>query len=280
MKKFFMCAVAVAATMSLTSCLSEEETNLTNAEKGYISLDVTAENALTTRATTDVKEAPDSWTVALAGPESKTVTVGTLASTPLTPGDYTVNVYNYATLAEANNANSYYGDAYYTGNLGMTGENENTITVTTGAQAQATIACGKAKNAKLSIETNIPETSVLNITVTNNRDNRSLTFKKTAEENVLDHATAFFTAGSTLTFEISYTIYGHSGNNTGKTNTLLIGGAGTENKLIISSDQTGTITFTTITYDNGFDDGQKQTITIEAATGNVLSVTNEAISNN
>ena len=280
MKKFFLCAVAVAATMSLTSCLSEEETNLTNAEKGYISLDVTAENALTTRATTDVKEAPDSWTVALAGPESKTVTVGTLASTPLTPGDYTVNVYNYATLAEANNANSYYGDAYYTGNLGMTGENENTITVTTGAQAQATIACGKAKNAKLSIETNIPETSVLNITVTNNRDNRSLTFKKTAEENVLDHATAFFTAGSTLTFEISYTIYGHSGNNTGKTNTLLIGGAGTENKLIISSDQTGTITFTTITYDNGFDDGQKQTITIEAATGNVLSVTNEAISNN
>lgn len=280
MKKFFLCAVAVAATMSLTSCLSEEETNLTNAEKGYISLDVTAENALTTRATTDVKEAPDSWTVALAGPESKTVTVGTLASTPLTPGDYTVNVYNYATLADANNANSYYGDAYYTGNLGMTGENENTITVTTGAQAQATIACGKAKNAKLSIETNIPETSVLNITVTNNRDDRSLTFKKTAEENVLDHATAFFTAGSTLTFEISYTIYGHSGNNTGKTNTLLIGGAGTENKLIISSDQTGTITFTTITYDNGFDDGQKQTITIEAATGNVLSVTNEAISNN
>ena len=280
MKKFFLCAVAVAATMSLTSCLSEEETNLTNAEKGYISLDVTAENALTTRATTDVKEAPDSWTVALAGPESKTVTVGTLASTPLTPGDYTVNVYNYATLADANNANSYYGDAYYTGNLGMTGENENTITVTTGAQAQATIACGKAKNAKLSIETNIPETSVLNITVTNDRDDRSLTFKKTAEENVLDHATAFFTAGSTLTFEISYTIYGHSGNNTGKTNTLLIGGAGTENKLIISSDQTGTITFTTITYDNGFDDGQKQTITIEAATGNVLSVTNEAISNN
>ena len=280
MKKFFMYAVAAVATMSLTSCLSEEETNLTNAEKGYISLDVTAENALTTRATTDVKVAPDSWTVALAGPESKTVTVGTLASTPLTPGDYTVNVYNYATLADANNANSYYGDAYYTGNLGMTGENENTIIVTTGAQAQATIACGKAKNAKLSIETNIPETSVLNITVTNNQDKRSLTFGKTAEEDVLDHATAFFTAGSTLTFEISYTIYGHSGNNTGKTNTLLIGGAGTENKLIISSDQTGTITFTTITYDNGFDDGQKQTITIEAATGNVLSVTNEAISNN
>ena len=40
MKKFFMYAVAAVATMSLTSCLSEEETNLTNGEKGYISLDV------------------------------------------------------------------------------------------------------------------------------------------------------------------------------------------------------------------------------------------------
>lgn len=263
MKKFFMYAVAAVATMSLTSCLSEEETNLTNGEKGYINLNVTAENELITRA-----DAPSTWIVNLGGAETKSVTVGTLSSTPLTPGAYTVNVSSHTSLDAALTG---YGEAYYTGNLGKTGDVENTVTVTTGTPVNASIACGKAKNAKLTIETAVPSDAVLNITVSNG--SRNLTFNKTSE-TTLDHTSAFFEAGEELTIGVSYTIYGHSGTLGTNAKKLTLGGAGTENKISISSNQTGTITLTSITYDDTFSDGNTQTITFDAATGAVLNVTN------
>ena len=251
-----MCAVAAAATLSLTSCLSEEEVNWTKGQKGYISLNVTNDNSFVTRGVTD---APGTWNVFLTGKETKTLTVATLPTTSLQAGTYNVKVANLATPEAALDG---YGQAYYEGTA--TG-----VTVSAGADTPVTIACGKSKNAKLTIESSVPATAALAITVNDATDSRELTFTKVAND-AFDYTEAFFTASHSITIDITY-----NGVSLGdKAKALTLGAAGTENKIIITNNGNGTISVATISYDSDFENGNTQTINFDSATGEALSVTN------
>ena len=265
MKKLFISTVAVAATFALTACVSEDQNLAPNeAAKGYIALNVTNDDALTPRT---VQTAPADWTVALGGQETKDVTVGTLASTSLSAGDYTVQVYNYADLAEALAANSNYGDAWYQGDLGITDETKK-VTVTAGATSNATLNLGTAKNAKFTVESSVPTTATFTLTATGS-GSRVLTFSKAAN-GTLDHTTAYFGANEVVTIAA---VYNGQNLDSNKALSLTMGGAATENKVSITSNNNGTISLT-IEYDDTFTTGNTQTITFDAATGETLSVTN------
>ena len=270
MKKILSIAVAATAMLVTTACVSEDRDlmqNLKEAGKGYIALNVTNDDALTTRT---VNDAPSTWTVALGGQASHTLTVGTIAGQSLAAGDYTVEVYNYANEAAALAANSNYGDARYYGDLGITGASQK-VTVSAGATTTASLALGKAKNAKFTINATVPESAVLTVTATSGSgDNtRALTFSKAANGS-FDRTTAYFPATDDVTIGVVYN--GVTLNNT-LAKTLTMAGAGTENTLAITTNGNGSISLT-ITYDDEFTAGNTQTINFDAATGKALSVTN------
>ena len=262
MKKLLSLAVAATTLLAVSSCVSEDLDINKNADagKGYIALNVTNDNALTTRA---VVSAPTEWTVKLGGQASHTLTVGTLSGQSLAAGDYTVEVYNYETDDLALNANSKYGAARYYGDLGITNPSEK-VTVSAGTTSTATLALGKAKNAKFTINATVPESAAITITTTSGSDNsRALTFTKTAN-GAFDHTEAFFPATDVVTIGVTY-----NGVSLQNTRTLTMAGAGTENTLKITTNGNGTISLT-ITYDDEFTTGNEKTINFDAATGQVL----------
>ena len=265
MKKFFLCAVAVAATMSLTSCLSEEEVNLEKGSKGYISVNVSADNELATRATQQVAAVGEWFAVVnngtsnVYGTDAEKKAIGeTLASTPFAPGTYSVKVSNYANLAAAYTANNNFGDAYYEGEA--TGQ-----TVETAKTKEVSVACGKAKNAKFVLDYTAFAGTLNNVAVTATSHN--VTFAKNA--STLANA-AYFNAAEELNFTINYEING----NTGKTyaGTFTMGNAATLNTLKIKSNTNGTISIISITYDDDFTTpGTTTEVEIDAATGAVVT---------
>ena len=250
--------------LSMSSCVSEDlDLNKQAAAegKGFISLNVTNDDALITRA---VKNVPDTWTVALSGQATRNVQVGELATTSLAAGDYNVTVYNYVDEAAALEANNKYGAAHYTGDV------EGTVKVTSGNTTPVTLELGKAKNAKLTVESTVPQSAEVTVTVTSKANtSRALTFTKEAGETALDHTEAFFPAADVLTIAATYNSVDLT-----KAKTLTLGTAATDNKIIINTNGNGKISFTTITYDDEFSTGKTQTIEFDAATGATLSVTN------
>jgi hypothetical protein len=251
MKKLFLSTVAVAATFALTACVSEDQNLAPNeAGKGYIALNVTNDDALTTRT---VQNAPATWTVALTGQATVNSTVGDIGDQPLAEGTYNVNVYNYASLDDALEG---YGNAYYTGS--QTG-----VAVTAGSTTPVSIEMGKAKNAKFTIQSNVPESAAITITAAVG-SSRTLTFTKAANATAFDYTEAFFGATDEVTINVTY-------NNVAlaTAKTLTMKGAGTENKLIISTNGNGKISLT-IKYDDEFETGNSETITFDALTGQEL----------
>lgn len=253
MKKLFTIALAVAAMLNLASCVSEDVDlgqNGAEAGKGYISLNVTNDDALTTRT---VQNAPSTWTVALTGQATVNSTVGTIGSTSLAAGDYSVSVYNYASEAAALAANSNYGDAYYTGSTA------SDVTVSSGTTTPVNLALGTAKNAKFVIQSTVPASAAITVTATGS-GSRVLTFVKAADGD-FDHTEAYFAATDNVNIGVTY-----NGVNLGANKTLTMGGAATENKLVITTNGNGKISLT-ITYDDEFTTGNTEIITFDAATG-------------
>lgn len=80
--------------------------------------------------------------------------------------------------------------------------------------------------------------------------------------------TAYFKALDALTYTINYTINGKT--NTYTNSTPLFLDAATTNTLSIVSNQNGSISLT-ISYDPKFGTGKTETVTIDAATGNVVT---------
>lgn len=271
MKKLFFLSMVATTMLSMSSCVSEDlDLNKQAAAegKGFIALNVTNDDALATRT---VGAAPTDWTVKLGGQAAHTLTVGTIASQSLAAGDYTVEVYNYATEALALATNSNYGDAWYYGDLGVSDATKK-VTVSAGATSNETLALGRAKNAKLTVESKAPASAVVTVTVTSKANtSRALTFTKAAGENTLDHTEAFFPASDELTIAATYNGV-ELGTGTVKAQNLTLGVAATNNKIIIDTNGNGKIRFTTITYDDEFTTGNTQTITFDAATGEALSV--------
>lgn len=253
----------------MSSCVSEDlDLNKQAAAegKGFISLNVTNDDALATRT---VGAAPTDWTVKLGGQAAHTLTVGTIASQSLAAGDYTVEVYNYATEALALATNSNYGDAWYYGDLGVSDATKK-VNVSAGATTDASLALGKAKNAKFTINATVPESAAITITATSgSTSTRALTFTKAANGS-FNRTTAYFPAEDEVTIGV---VYNTVSLDTEKAKKLKMAGAGTENTLRITTNGNGTISLT-ITYDDEFSTGNTQTINFDAATGAALTVTN------
>lgn len=261
MKKLFTFALAAATLVSFNSCTSDEEN--VNADKGFISLGVTIDNTVATRAIQNANAAE--WYAlvtngdgdAVFGAIANKALIGTtLATTPLSKGSYNVAVANFANDQAWLTANNGFGAAYYEGEA-------SEQTVTAGNTTTVDIACGKAKNAKFNIVSSGFSGTALDVNVT---APRNLTFSKTAEPSTISND-AFFAPNAELTYTISYTINGISKTSTAKT--LTLGAAGTASTLTIKSNQNGTISVS-ITYDNEYEAGTSSEIEIDAATGEEL----------
>lgn len=275
MKKILLCAVAVATTMSLTSCLSEEEVNLKKGDMGTITVNIEADNSLATRANVaDVT----SWFAFIDGAatdfgSSETHrSIAELAGFNFPYGSYDVTVSNYANIATAHAANSGFGAAYYEG----TAANQ---TVTAGQNTDVTVSCGKAQNVKFDVQTTGFEgnetTGLLfeNVTITSNSSEATRFYGGDLNVPALTTAaSSYYVASTTLGYTVNWRFNGEAKNYNG---TITLAGAGTQNNLSIVTNANGTITIantTGITYDDGWTDGTTSTVTVSAETGEKLTV--------
>ena len=268
----------VATTMlSMSSCVSEDidlNKKAQDPDKGYIALNVSNDDALTTRAIHSTNATGDQvsldasdWTVSITGSTPYNGTVSGLASKSFNAAEgYTATVSNYVNLAAAlaDNTGDSYGKAFYQGT-------SSSFTVTTAQTITPSIACGKAKNAKFTINASVPTSAAITITATSGSgdNSRALTFTKAANGS-FDRTTAYFRAEDEVTIHV---VYNSVDLDTSKAKTLTMAGAGTENTLAITTNDNGTISLT-ITYDDEFTTGNTQTIEFDAGTGKTLSVTN------
>ena len=269
MKKFFMFAMAAVAMLSVSSCLSEEEVNLTRDGKtGSISVDIRADKSLVTRASTGVSD-PTEWFAFIDG-EGTANDFGTsathaslsgLSETKFPFGTYDVTVSNYANIDAAFDDNSGWGAAYYEGTA-------TSQAVAAGGNTNVVVDCGKAQNAKFNIEysgfdgTASAGLYFVSVVATDEADERTLTFAGETEDD-----DAFFIKDETVSFTVNWKFDGVAKEATG---TIAMAGRGTANKLTITSNANGTITIaatTGITYDNEYSDGTTSTVTVSAQTG-------------
>ena len=274
MKKILSIAVAATAMLVTTACVSEDRDlmqNLKEAGKGYIALNVTNDDALTTRTifSTSPREGETSfdastWTVSISGSTSFNGTVSQLSDKSFNAAEgYTATVSNYANLAAAlkdNTGDDSFGKAFYQGT-------SESFKVTSGNTSNPSINCGKAQNAKLSIDvsafSNVTLTS-LTISGSDGGDGtRIVEFYYGTTDNT--SKVAYFKAEDALTYSIKY----KAANNEEKeitNNTPLKLNAHTSNTLRLTSNATGLITLT-ISYDDTFDEGQTVVYNIDSATG-------------
>ena len=201
MKKFFFSARAAVAMLNLTSCLSEDEVNLTKGEKGYINVKVSAENELVTRAAQTVTQVGNWYAVVnngtsdVYGTAATKAAIGTaLASTPFAPGTYSVTVSNYANEAAAYAANDGFGDAYYEGSA-------SNQTVSTAQTTEVSISCGTADNAKFKIDKAGFAGTLNSVSVT--ATSHHVTFAKGASDDGTLVNDAYFAANETLNYTIN-----------------------------------------------------------------------------
>ena len=127
MKKFFMCAMAAVAMLSVSSCLSEEEVNFTRGQEkgegyGYINLNATTEDVVVTRASYSGNslytgntwyakvsrivgnETEYGWSDTENGNDFKALDAS-FATTPFAADTWTINVCNYKSADAALAAN-------------------------------------------------------------------------------------------------------------------------------------------------------------------------------
>lgn len=256
MKKNFLPIIALA--LSATACVSDADLDVAD-NKGYINVSVSADNSMETRASQEVTNF-DKWTIKVGE------TVWTSSTQGISAGTYTVTATNYATIEDALAANAPYGEAWYSGK-------KESVQITAGKQTSVSIDCGKAKNARVraDIQSGMPSISDVEIKVYKTGDTRRQPVLSTT------NTTAYFeasTAESSVSVSITYVISYKYGNNSNRTElptkTLTLGKAAQENVIKITSNTNGSINIS-VSYDNTFDNGGEESITIDAATGNEVN---------
>ena len=254
MKKNFLPIIALA--LSATACVSDADLDVAD-NKGFINVSVSADNSMETRGTVPVDNIGD-WTIMVGGTKWEGPTQG------ISAGTYTVTATNYANINDALAANAPYGDAWYSGET-------KSVQITAGHQTSVSIDCGKAKNARVraDIQSNMPSISEVQIKVHKKND--------TDRQPVLsmENTTAYFEASTEsssveIIYEISYKYGSNSDRTTLNAKTLTLGMAAQENVIKITSNTNGSINIS-VSYDDTFDDGGKESITIDAATGNEVN---------
>ena len=256
MKKNFLPIIALA--LSATACVSDADLDVAD-NKGFINVSVSADNSMETRGTVPVDNIGD-WTIKVGNTEWEGSTQG------ISAGTYTVTATNYATIEDALAANAPYGEAWYSGE-------KESVQITAGKQTSVSIDCGKAKNARVraDIQSGMPSISDVEIKVYKTGDTRRQPVLSTT------NTTAYFeasTAESSVSVSITYVISYKYGNNSNRTElptkTLTLGKAAQENVIKITSNTNGSINIS-VSYDNTFDNGGEESITIDAATGNEVN---------
>ena len=254
MKKNFLPIIALA--LSATACVSDADLDVAD-NKGYINVSVSADNSMETR---DIQTVSDfsKWTIKVGDIVWESSTQGIEA------GTYKVTATNYATIEDALAANNTYGEAWYSGE-------KEPVQITAGKQTSVPIECGKAKNARVraDIQSKMPSISEVQIKVHKKND--------TDRQPVLsmENTTAYFEASTEsssveIIYEISYKYGSNSDRTTLNAKTLTLGMAAQENVIKITSNTNGSINIS-VSYDDTFDDGGKESITIDAATGNEVT---------
>lgn len=253
MKKFFVCALAA---LSFTACVNED--GLLSESKGYINLNVNADNEMVaTRATQTVTDlskwyvtvSPETVGNTAAGSTTTTgqITANGLAAKSFKAGGYKIDVQSHASEAAAYSGA---GEAYYEGTTSQAiVKGTNTVTV----------SCGTAKNCRVKADiSNLADfTQITDLKITASQDGRS-------NYDFTSTSTAYFYAAKDISYTISYKYNGES-KNTG-TKTISSPAAATEYQIIVKTNENGTIQLT-ITYDDEFATGANEEITIDAATG-------------
>ena len=255
-----MCAMAAVAMLSVSSCSSEEEVNMSGAKGvGYISLNTSTEDAVITRAEANITTFKAKvYTGGVDGTyvwgtrDTYAPITASINTTPMSPTNYVVDVRNYDNMDAALADNSKYGAAYW--------EGQANVTVVTATKTSVTVACGKPKNTKLILNAPAFDGTALSLKISAPRD---LDFVWDNSTKVFDHAESFFVPAAQLSYTISYTINGIE--KVTSTKTLTMGAAGTAKKLTIASNANGTITLSITTED--FDEATEETLTFDAATG-------------
>lgn len=244
----FTCALAV---ILFTSCNNEVDMlKPISTAKATIELNISNDNDLTvTRASTTVADMAN-WKIQVGG---STIPVSDLTNKTYTAGTYDIKVCNYADLATAM-PKSEPGNAYF--------EGTKQVTLKKGANT-VEIDCGKAKNAKLTVNTtgakDVSTITKMTIDATQS-DKRNYTFSQ--------DGSAFFYAGEAINYTINYTYNGTQ--KTISNHSIQTVAAATEYQLIISTNNNGKITLT-VKCDNEFTQGDKTQVTIDAATGNQVT---------
>lgn len=251
MKKSILLASAALAALSFTSCNKEVDMfEPIGSERATINFNITSDDAVDTRAIQDATTSE--WWAKLG--ENEWAYANTLENKTYTPGDYTIQVGNYKSQADAM-PNNEAGAPYYT----LT----KSVTLVKGTNTVA-FACGTAKNGKVNVDWT-GTAGVAGLTMT------SVAASQVATENTPARTytytaggTAYFYAGAEVTFTINYTY-----NSVAKTITKKITpAAATQYAFNVSANSNGTITTLTITYDDGMANGDATSTTINAATGN------------
>lgn len=245
MKKIIY-SVCALGSLVFTSCSNEVDMFETiGTPKGTLNVNCTYDTDLSTRAE---QNADASWVIK-AG--EKTLLQGT---NTIPAGTYTVTASNYANEAAALAAKNGWGDAFYTGS-------QPGVVVNKGLNTDITIACGKAKNARMKVNFNLL-TSFTDVKLVADPTGRNLEFNSGENKD----KKAYFTANARVYCKLSYTF---SGSFTEKHFDFALAGAATENVITVKTNDNGTITInlSKITYDNEFGAGNGQTITIDAVSG-------------
>lgn len=257
--------ILIAAAAMLCACTKENpKTPVAQAEGyGYISVGVDTDE--TTKADNVTVTDLSTWaaTVTKSGSSDASYTgnANGVGNQKFAAGTYTVEVSNYASLDAANSANSPWGAAYYTGS------NTN-VSVTAGQTTPATVSCGKAQNARFSVNFESSFTDVVaagyKVEVTSPR---SLTFN--AANNYAAGTWAYFTASATVRYTLTYTLK-KGGSEKTKTADIALGMSGTQKVFNVRANSNGDINLT-ISYDDTFTSETAEAVEIDAATGAVVT---------
>lgn len=246
MKKIYLAAL----TLAMTACVSNDDLNPVD-NYGYIDVNVSNDPVMVTRAVQTVDNV-NSWTITTKKSDENESKAWS-STTAYEAGAYTVNAQNYENEDAWKTDNDNYGAAFYQGSA--------SITVEAGKSNPASIGCGKAKNAKLTVTIADMPAAFTEVTLAAQRGNgNSLVF---SEKN--NKTEAFFGATEEVSYSLSYKYNNTDKDITGQTITMA--GAATNNVINISANDNGLISVS-INYDNEFTTGNSNTITFDAATGN------------
>ncbi len=248
--------ISMCALLAATSCTNEVDMFQTIGT-GRATIDLSVSNndniSVVTRAENTVSDLA-AWTAVVTtnGTSAAATAADKVGELTFKANDkVTVKVSNYADLATAMAAELGAGAAYYEG----TSEEK---TLVKGANAM-TVACGKAQNCRVKATwTNTENLITINSIVAAQSDkSRTYTFSKSEQ-------TAYYYAGTAITYTVNYTYNSESKTVTGTLIEAPV--AATEYGISITSNDNGKITLT-ITYDDDFSAGENKEIVIDAATG-------------